>query len=35
MAVQLAGNEPEVMAEAARMNVDRGAALIDINMAAP
>ncbi|EKV26491.1 tRNA dihydrouridine synthase B [Caenispirillum salinarum AK4] len=35
MAVQLAGNEPEVMAEAARMNVDRGAALIDINMGCP
>ncbi len=35
MAVQLAGNEPAVMAEAARMNVDRGAALIDINMGCP
>lgn len=35
MAVQLAGNEPGVMAEAARMNVDRGAALIDINMGCP
>ncbi|WP_404378675.1 tRNA dihydrouridine synthase DusB [Caenispirillum salinarum] len=35
VAVQLAGNEPEVMAEAARMNVDRGAALIDINMGCP
>lgn len=35
MAVQLAGNEPEVMAEAARLNVDRGAALIDINMGCP
>lgn len=35
MAVQLAGNEPSVMAEAARMNVDRGAALIDINMGCP
>ncbi|MBR9970547.1 tRNA dihydrouridine synthase DusB [Magnetospirillum sulfuroxidans] len=35
MSVQLAGCEPEVMAEAARMNVDRGAALIDINMGCP
>lgn len=35
MAVQLAGNEPLVMAEAARINVDRGAALIDINMGCP
>ncbi len=35
MAVQLAGCEPEVMAEAARMNQDRGAALIDINMGCP
>ncbi len=35
MAVQLAGCEPEVMAEAARLNVDRGAALIDINMGCP
>jgi tRNA-dihydrouridine synthase B len=35
MAVQLAGCEPEVMAEAARMNVDRGAILIDINMGCP
>lgn len=35
MAVQLAGNEPGVMAEAARMNADRGAALIDINMGCP
>jgi tRNA-dihydrouridine synthase B len=35
MAVQLAGCEPEVMAEAARMNEDRGAALIDINMGCP
>jgi tRNA-dihydrouridine synthase B len=33
MAVQLAGCEPHVMAEAARLN-DRGAALIDINFAA-
>ncbi|KJS37654.1 MAG: tRNA-dihydrouridine synthase [Rhodospirillaceae bacterium BRH_c57] len=35
MAVQLAGNEPSMMAEAARMNADRGAALIDINMGCP
>jgi len=35
MAVQLAGCEPEVMAEAARLNRDRGAAIIDINMGCP
>jgi len=35
MAVQLAGCEPEVMAEAARLNQDRGAAIIDINMGCP
>ena len=35
MAVQLAGCEPEVMAEAARLNVDRGARLIDINFGCP
>lgn len=35
MSVQLAGCEPEVMAEAARLNEDRGAALIDINMGCP
>jgi tRNA-dihydrouridine synthase B len=35
MAVQLAGNEPEVMAEAAKLNEDRGAAIIDINMGCP
>lgn len=35
MAVQLAGCEPEVMAEAARLNQDRGAALIDINFGCP
>ncbi len=35
MAVQLAGCEPAVMAEAARLNQDRGAALIDINMGCP
>jgi tRNA-dihydrouridine synthase B len=35
MAVQLAGCEPGVMAEAARLNEDRGAAIIDINMGCP
>ena len=35
MAVQLAGCEARVMAEAARLNVDRGAAIIDINMGCP
>jgi tRNA-dihydrouridine synthase B len=35
MAVQLAGCEPEIMAEAAKLNQDRGAALIDINMGCP
>jgi len=34
-AVQLAGNEPEVMAEAARAVVDQGAQLVDINMGCP
>ena len=35
MAVQLAGCEPDVVAEAARLNADRGAAVIDINMGCP
>jgi tRNA-dihydrouridine synthase B len=35
MAVQLAGCEPEVMAEAARLNEDGGAAIIDINFGCP
>lgn len=35
MAVQLAGCEPDVMAEAAKLNVDRGAILIDINFGCP
>lgn len=35
MAVQLAGCEPEVMAEAAKLNEDRGAQIIDINMGCP
>jgi len=33
--VQLAGCEPHVMAEAARLNEDKGAAIIDINMGCP
>jgi len=35
MAVQLAGCEPAVMAEAAKLNQDRGAAVIDINFGCP
>ncbi len=35
MSVQLAGCEPEMMAEAAKLNSDRGAAIIDINMGCP
>ncbi len=35
MAVQLAGCEPAIMAEAARLNQDRGAAIIDINFGCP
>jgi tRNA-dihydrouridine synthase B len=35
MAVQLAGCEPEVMAEAAKLNEDRGAAIIDVNFGCP
>ncbi|HYG85807.1 MAG TPA: tRNA dihydrouridine synthase DusB [Azospirillum sp.] len=35
MAVQLAGCEPEVMAEAAKLNEDRGVALVDINFGCP
>ena len=35
MAVQLAGCEPHHMAEAAKLNEDRGAAIIDINMGCP
>ena len=34
-AVQILGNEPADMAEAARINVDRGAQIIDINMGCP
>ena len=35
MAVQLAGRDPGVMAEAARLNAGRGAAMIDINFGCP
>lgn len=35
MSVQLAGCEPDVVAEAAKLNQDRGAAIIDINMGCP
>jgi len=35
MSVQLAGCEPHVMAEAARLNQDLGADIIDINMGCP
>jgi len=35
VSVQIAGTVPEVMAEAARHNVDHGAQLIDINMGCP
>jgi tRNA-dihydrouridine synthase B len=35
LAVQLAGCDPETMAEAARLNEDRGAAIIDINFGCP
>lgn len=35
VSMQLAGCEPGVMAEAAKLNEDRGAAIIDINMGCP
>lgn len=35
VSVQLAGCEPEVMAEAAKLNEDRGATIIDINFGCP
>ncbi len=34
-AVQIAGADPQLLAEAARFNVDRGAQIIDINMGCP
>lgn len=35
IAVQLAGCDPDIMAEAARINADRGATIIDINFGCP
>jgi tRNA-dihydrouridine synthase B len=35
IAVQIAGADPRQMADAARLNVDRGAEIIDINMGCP
>jgi len=35
ISVQIAGSDPEQMAEAARINVDNGAQIIDINMGCP
>jgi tRNA-dihydrouridine synthase B len=35
IAVQIAGADPQMLAEAARYNVDRGAQIIDINMGCP
>ncbi len=35
LAVQIAGSNPQIMAEAAKMNADRGACLIDINCGCP
>ena len=35
IAVQIAGSQPQMMADAARHNVDRGAQIIDINMGCP
>ena len=35
IAIQLAGCDPKIMAEAAKLNEDQGASLIDINMGCP
>ncbi|MFV0431396.1 MAG: tRNA dihydrouridine synthase DusB [Alphaproteobacteria bacterium] len=35
LAIQLAGSDPKIMAEAAKMNEDRGACLIDLNCGCP
>ncbi|MEO8248871.1 MAG: tRNA dihydrouridine synthase DusB [Burkholderiales bacterium] len=35
IAVQIAGTDPQMMADAARYNIDRGAQVIDINMGCP
>ncbi|WP_419814755.1 tRNA dihydrouridine synthase DusB [Glacieibacterium sp.] len=35
VSMQLAGCDPQIMADAAKLNADRGAAIIDINMGCP